>query len=127
MCSIHSRSSPSRKRTLQPVRLKNSQGSSYRVCAGNCPAMASLTLLGSTRGGWDDGVVDTVGAGDSFMAGLLAAMAGDRALGTDAHDPSEGEVARWLLFAIACAAITCTRQGAQPPTRAEVGRVLGVG
>ena len=72
-------------------------------------------------------VVDTVGAGDSFMAGLLAAMAGDRALGAGVRDPSEAEVARWLLFAIACSAITCTRQGAQPPTRADVVKVLGIG
>ena len=72
-------------------------------------------------------VVDTVGAGDSFMAGLLAAMAGDGALGGSGREPSEAEVARWLLFAVACSAITCTRQGAQPPTRADVGKVLGLG
>ncbi len=72
-------------------------------------------------------VVDTVGAGDSFMSALLAAMAEDGALGSGAHDPSEAEVGRWLLFAIAAAAITCTRQGAQPPTRAEVDKVLGSG
>ena len=72
-------------------------------------------------------VVDTVGAGDSFMAALLAAMAGDGALGAGGRAPSAAEVARWLLFALATAAITCTRQGADPPTRAEVGRVLGLG
>ncbi|RYB06992.1 PfkB family carbohydrate kinase [Lichenibacterium ramalinae] len=72
-------------------------------------------------------VVDTVGAGDSFMAALLAAMARDGALGGSGREPGEGEVGRWLLFAIAAAAITCTRQGAQPPTRAEVDRVLGQG
>lgn len=72
-------------------------------------------------------VVDTVGAGDSFMSALLAAMAGDGALGGGGRAPSAAEVGRWLLFAIAAAAITCTRQGAQPPTRAEVDRVLGLG
>ena len=70
-------------------------------------------------------VVDTVGAGDSFMAALLAAMARDGALGGSGRAPSEAEVGRWLLFAIAASAITCTRQGAQPPTRAEVDKVLG--
>jgi fructokinase len=70
-------------------------------------------------------VVDTVGAGDSFMAALLAAMAEDGALGGGGHDPSEAEVTRWLLFAVAASAITCTRQGANPPTRAEVDKVLG--
>ncbi len=72
-------------------------------------------------------VVDTVGAGDSFMAALLAAMAEDGALGAGAREPGEEEIGRWLLFAIAAAAITCTRQGAQPPTRAEVAKVLGLG
>ncbi|RYC32113.1 carbohydrate kinase [Lichenibacterium minor] len=72
-------------------------------------------------------VIDTVGAGDSFMAGLLAAMADDGALGAGGRDPSEAEVARWLLFAVAASAITCTRQGANPPTRAEVDTVLGLG
>ena len=72
-------------------------------------------------------VIDTVGAGDSFMAGLLAAMADDGALGAGGRDPSEAEVVRWLLFAVAASAITCTRQGANPPTRAEVDTVLGLG
>ena len=72
-------------------------------------------------------VVDTVGAGDSFMSALLAAMADDGALGGAGRAPTEAEVGRWLLFAIAASAITCTRQGAQPPTRAEVDKVLGLG
>jgi len=72
-------------------------------------------------------VVDTVGAGDSFMAGLLCAMADSEALGAGSREPTEAEVGRWLIFAIAAAAITCTRQGAQPPTRAEVDKVLGRG
>ena len=72
-------------------------------------------------------VVDTGGAGDSFMSALLAAMADDGALGGAGRAPSEAEVGRWLLFAIAASAITCTRQGAQPPTRAEVDKVLGRG
>ncbi len=72
-------------------------------------------------------VVDTVGAGDSFMSGLLCAMDGSGGLGTDARQPTEADIGRWLVFAIAAAAITCTRQGAQPPTRAEVDKVLGQG
>ena len=71
-------------------------------------------------------VVDTVGAGDSFMSGLLAAMADSGALGATAMMPSEAEIGRWLIFAIAAAAITCTRQGAQPPTRRELDKVLGL-
>ena len=71
-------------------------------------------------------IVDTVGAGDSFMSGLLAAMADSGALGAAPHVPSEAEIGGWLIFAIAAAAITCTRQGAQPPTRGELDKVLGL-
>lgn len=73
-------------------------------------------------------VVDTVGAGDSFMAALLAAMADSGALGAGKATglPTETEVGKWLMFAIAAAAITCTRKGADPPTRHELDKVLGL-
>ena len=70
-------------------------------------------------------VVDTVGAGDSFMSALLAAMVDSDALGPGRTAlPSEREVHRWLTYAIAASAITCTRQGSQPPTREDLGKVL---
>ncbi len=65
-------------------------------------------------------VVDTVGAGDSFMSALIAAMDVDGALGAGARAPSGADLARWLAFAVAASAITCTRKGSDPPTRAEV-------
>lgn len=65
-------------------------------------------------------VVDTVGAGDSFMSALLSAMDRDQALGAQAPAPSRSELERWLVFAAAAAAITCARKGADPPTRTEV-------
>jgi fructokinase len=65
-------------------------------------------------------VVDTIGAGDSFTAGLLAIMAEDRALGAAAAPISRDHVYRWLDFAIRAAAITCTRKGADPPKRSEL-------
>jgi fructokinase len=55
-------------------------------------------------------VADTIGAGDSFMAGLLAAL-----LERGFHDVT-GAVA----YAARCAAITVSRPGADPPTRDEV-------
>ena len=69
-------------------------------------------------------VVDTVGAGDSFMAALLAIMHGQGALGrgSAAMPWSERDVASWIGFAVTAAAITCTRKGANPPTRDEVQR-----
>lgn len=69
-------------------------------------------------------VVDTVGAGDSFMSALLSAMDCDHALGPEAPAPSRTELERWLRFAAAASAITCTRKGADPPTRKEVESAL---
>lgn len=68
-------------------------------------------------------VVDTVGAGDSFMAGLIAILDewdvlvdGPGAL--DALD--EDHVGLLLHGAMAVAAVTCSRRGANPPTRREL-------
>ena len=71
-------------------------------------------------------VVDTVGAGDAFMSGLLDGL-GRRGLATadaigSVADPSV--LAEILDEAGAGAAITCTRAGANPPTRAEVDAFL---
>ena len=69
-------------------------------------------------------VADTVGAGDSFMSGLLSGLLDARLLGglesrrrlatadIDAVKPA-------LYRAIATSAITVTRHGSQPPTRDE--------
>ena len=69
-------------------------------------------------------VVDTVGAGDSFMSALLSAMDRDHALGAEAPAPTRSELEKWLRFAATASAITCTRKGSDPPTRAEVEAVL---
>jgi fructokinase len=65
-------------------------------------------------------VVDTVGAGDSFMSALIGAMDADGALGAQARPPTGAGLAAWLAFAVTASAITCTRKGSDPPTRAEV-------
>jgi len=69
-------------------------------------------------------VVDTVGAGDSFMSALLAAMDADGALGAETTAPTRAQLERWLRFAAAASAITCTRRGSDPPRRAEVEAAL---
>jgi len=61
-------------------------------------------------------VVDTIGAGDSFQAALLFAlhMLG-RIAKQDLKQLNQAELRRALGFAAACAAVTCTRPGADPP------------
>jgi len=70
-------------------------------------------------------VVDTIGAGDSFQAALLFAL---RAIGRIKRlalaQMNSGELGRVLSFAASCAAFTCTRAGADPPRRSEVGAGL---
>jgi fructokinase len=66
-------------------------------------------------------VVDTIGAGDSFQAGLLFAL---RALGRIeaqalAHITAR-DLTRAMAFAAACAAVTCGRSGADPPRLSEI-------
>ncbi len=108
------------------------------VKAARCWALAGPEIVVLTRGAREviafrpDGssvvgpppagaVVDTVGAGDAFSAGLLAWLAeagslhpgGLAALSTDA-------LFRSLDVATRVASLTCGRQGADPPRRSEL-------
>ncbi len=69
-------------------------------------------------------VADTIGAGDSFMAGLIAGLYWERLLGADAREALRevsAETVKLLVErATLCAAITVGRRGAQPPTFAEL-------
>jgi len=69
-------------------------------------------------------VVDTIGAGDSFMAGLLVALADRNLLGQDVSAARrslvESDLREIVSFALSCAAVTVSRAGANPPTRAEL-------
>lgn len=73
-------------------------------------------------------VVDTVGAGDSFMSALLAGLAGRDVLGVDRRDAlaalTADEVGALLDEAITASSMTCSRAGADPPTRAELSATL---
>jgi fructokinase len=70
-------------------------------------------------------VADTVGAGDSFGAALIAALIDEGAFGLDATRlPDEAVLGRAVSYAVAASAITCTRTGATPPSRAEIDAQL---
>jgi len=71
-------------------------------------------------------VADTVGAGDSFMAALLSGLSQLGALGTTGRRTRLKSLTRDELHALAAyanraAAITCSRQGANPPRKDELG------
>jgi fructokinase len=67
-------------------------------------------------------VVDTVGAGDAFMAATLAVLLEGSAFGSyGAGVPSDPErVEQMLRAAVEVAGITCSRPGAAAPTRPEL-------
>ncbi|HEY5821199.1 MAG TPA: carbohydrate kinase [Propionibacteriaceae bacterium] len=66
--------------------------------------------------GFPTKVVDTVGAGDTFMAGFL-----------DGHVKLGLDVESSLRRGAAAASIVCSRRGPQPPTSAEVDYLIASG
>jgi sugar/nucleoside kinase (ribokinase family) len=65
-------------------------------------------------------VVDTVGAGDIFGAALLAALVERDALKPGAMRSLDDSLLEEAVeYAVTAAAITCSRSGAVPPSRAE--------
>lgn len=71
-------------------------------------------------------VVDTLGAGDSFMAGLIDALWGLGLLGASARnmlrDIKTGTLTQTLRAASLCSALTVAQQGATPPDAAARDR-----
>ncbi|MDR6867357.1 fructokinase [Microbacterium resistens] len=71
-------------------------------------------------------LADTIGAGDAFMSGLLAALlrdGTDRLLAAGAPVPEAAAIAA-LDTALASAAVAVSRAGAEPPYPAELARML---
>jgi fructokinase len=66
-------------------------------------------------------VVDTVGAGDAFGAGLLTRLwKSDRLRSEQVGELDDRELTDVVSFAVAVGSLQCTRQGSSPPTLAEV-------
>lgn len=74
-------------------------------------------------------LVDTVGAGDSFMAALISGLAQLGAHGRGGRKRLETldrkELRALAAYANRAAAITCSRPGANPPHSAELGSWTG--
>ena len=66
-------------------------------------------------------VADTIGAGDSFVGGFVAAWTSAAAPASALRDlDPAGPLLGAVRYGVAVAAITCTRVGADPPTAAEM-------
>lgn len=76
-------------------------------------------------------LVDTVGAGDTFMANFLGELKAVNGLGSKPLDRLEALTAEELTsaarFAAVAAGIVCERQGCEPPTRREVEALNSLG
>jgi fructokinase len=83
------------------------------------------------RGAVPIDLVDTVGAGDSFTSGLLDGLHRADLIGAARRDALAAIDAATLDSVVEeaalIAAITCSRPGAEPPTRAELDATLAAG
>jgi fructokinase len=74
-------------------------------------------------------VKDTVGAGDTFTANLMSQLLENNHLGDNPTEKllsiPEATLHEYVRIAGIAASITCERDGAEPPTRAELGLTLG--
>jgi fructokinase len=93
------------------VMTRGAEGASARGVRGACDIPANAIE-----------VVDTIGAGDTFMAAILAWLSENRALTKASLEELSGEDLESLLsFAQEAAALTCGRAGCDPPWRDELG------
>lgn len=99
------------ERTELVVMTRGSQGATAYVDSGSVSVDAPQIAL-----------VDTVGAGDAFMAATLAVLFESDAMGEyGAGVPTEEDTLHRLLqAAVEVAALTCARRGADSPLRSEL-------
>ena len=103
---------------------------------GRGPTLVAVTLgsdgvlagtssgLRARRPGVSVKVIDTVGAGDTFSAALLAGLHRVRLLGVEKQEAlaalDYSTLDELLYDAVLAAAICCSRRGADPPTRGDL-------
>lgn len=91
------------------------------TCGGEPTFWATKNARGQVTGPKVE-VVDTIGAGDSFIGGFLTYLSDSQLLSVKAlQGITQDQVVNGVVFAQRVAAITCSRAGANPPTRAELG------
>lgn len=69
-------------------------------------------------------LIDTIGAGDSYMAAMIAGLAGAGLLGAERRESLKAialsDLEQVIRLAAECAGITVSRRGANPPNRSEL-------
>src|SRR5438105_5054819 len=94
------------------------------VTLGADGVLAAARTGSVLRPGRTVNVADTVGAGDAFVSALLAALHQRRLLGAARREALQATGSQMLVEvldeAVLASAVTCTRRGADPPTRAEL-------
>ncbi len=66
-------------------------------------------------------MIDTIGAGDTFAAGLITQIIEKGFVNPlDLTQLTDSDLRQMLINAAQAAAITCSRKGANPPLRQEV-------
>jgi fructokinase len=101
------------------------------VTRGGKGVFAVTPILELHRPATSVDLVDTVGAGDSFTSGLLDGLRRADLIGGQRREAlaaiDETSLVSLLDAASLIAAITCSRPGADPPTRAELDAVQASG
>jgi fructokinase len=79
--------------------------------------------------GFPVNLVDTVGAGDTYIANLLSELMSAGSLGAGPSEKisqlTETQLIEFSKTANAAAAIVCERTGCQPPTKPEILARIG--
>jgi fructokinase len=98
------------------------------VTRGGAGVYAVSARLELRRGAVPIDLVDTVGAGDSFTSGLLDGLHRADLIGGASREAlasiDEATLGSVIDAAVQVAAITCSKPGADPPTRADVDAAL---